>query len=147
MKVILLSDVKKQGKKDDIIDVSDGYAKNFLIKNSLAVPYTKTSAKILDNEISKREEDENKLINEMETLKKKLEKETLKFKVKTGLQNKLFGSISNKQIKNKLIELGIDLSKKEIVLNNPINSLGFFKANVILHKKVTANLNIEISKE
>ena len=71
MKVILLKDVKKQGKKDDIINVSDGYAKNFLIKNNLAVPYTKTSQSILQNELDERAKNEEALIKEYEEIKKK----------------------------------------------------------------------------
>ncbi len=147
MKVILLKDVKKQGKKDDIINVSDGYANNFLIKNGLAVPYTKTSAEILEKEISKRDKKEKQLIDEMNLLKKKLEKEKLKFKVKTGVEDKLFGSISTKQIKTKLTELGYDLNKKEIIIEEQINSLGTWIVKINLHKKVTAKLNIEVIKE
>ena len=146
MKVILLKDVKKQGKKDDIINVSDGYANNFLIKNGLAVPYTKTSAEILEKEISKRDKKEKQLIDEMNLLKKKLEKEKLKFKVKTGVEDKLFGSISTKQIKTKLTELGYDLNKKEIIIEEQINNLGTWIVKINLHKKVTAKLNIEVIK-
>ena len=147
MKVILLKDVKKQGKKDDIIEVSDGYANNFLIKNGLAVPYTKTSVKILETEISKRNKKEKQHIDEMNLLKNKLEKEVLKFKVKTGVEDKLFGSISTKQIKTKLTELGYELNKKEIIIDEQINSLGTWIVKINLHKKVIAKLNIEVIKE
>ena len=147
MKVILLKDVKKQGKKDDIIEVSDGYANNFLIKNGLAVPYTKTSVKILETEISKRNKKEKQHIDEMNLLKNKLEKEVLKFKVKTGVEDKLFGSISTKQIKTKLTELGYELNKKEIIIDEQINSLGTRIVKINLHKKVIAKLNIEVIKE
>ena len=74
MKVILLQDVKKQGKKDQIIDVSDGYAENFLIKNKLAVPYTKKSSEILDTNLKNNEIKEQEHIKECEELKKKLAK-------------------------------------------------------------------------
>ena len=73
MKVILLQDVKKQGKKDEIINVSDGYAHNYLFKNKLAVPYTETSKSILNNQIKKRNDEEDALVDSLNEIKKKLE--------------------------------------------------------------------------
>ena len=84
MKVILLKDVKKQGKKDDILEVSDGYAKNFLIKNGLAVQYTQGSKNVLDKEIEKRNQDEENLINECLKLKEQIEKDKISFVTKSG---------------------------------------------------------------
>jgi len=72
MKVILLKDVKNQGKKDDIIDVSDGYANNYLLKNKLAVMYTEGSKKILDQEIKQRQDEEEALVEEYNQIKKSL---------------------------------------------------------------------------
>ena len=146
MKVILLKDVKKQGKKDDIINVSDGYAKNFLIKNNLAVPYTKTSQSILQNELDKRAKNEETLIKECEELKKKLENVTLTFKVKTGTNDKIFGTISTKQIADKLNELGFNIDKKKIKLDYPIDTLGTSEVTIELHKKVIFKLKIELKK-
>ena len=93
MKVILLKDVKKQGKKDQIIEVSDGYAQNFLIKNGLAVKYTPASKNILDNQISKRNADEEALIEKCKEIKAKIEKKELIFNAKTGKNGKIFGII------------------------------------------------------
>ena len=83
MKVILLKDVKNQGKKDAIIEVTDGYANNFLIKNGLAVALTNTSKKILDNQLALRKEKEEETIKQMNEIKEKLLKEKIEFKVKT----------------------------------------------------------------
>ena len=84
MKVILLKDVKKQGKKDDIIEVSDGYGMNYLIKNGLAVAATKTSTKILSNELDKRKQEEEELVKKMQEMRDKIIRENITFKVKTG---------------------------------------------------------------
>ena len=144
MKVILLQDVKKQGKKDDIIEVSDGYATNFLFKNKLAVPYTKTSNKILKNEIDTRNKEEEKFIKECEEIKKKLEKERFSFKVNSGKDGKIFGTISNKQISEELSKKGYKIDKKKIDVPVKIDSLGTYNININLHKKVVAKIKINI---
>ncbi len=144
MKVILLQDVKKQGKKDDIIEVSDGYATNFLFKNKLAVPYTKTSNKILKNEIDTRNKEEKELIRECEEIKKKLEKEKFSFKVNSGKDGKIFGTISNKQISEELNKKGYKVDKKKVDIPVKIDSLGTYNININLHKKVVAKIRIEI---
>ena len=146
MKVILLKDVKKQGKKDDIINVSDGYAKNFLIKNNLAVPYTKTSQSILQSELDERAKNEETLIKECEEIRKKLANVTLTFKVKAGTNDKVFGTISTKQIADKLNELGFNIDKKKIKLDYPIDTLGTSEVTIELHKKVIFKLKIELKK-
>ena len=102
MKVILLKDVKKQGKKDDILEVSDGYAENFLIKNGLAVKYTDGSKKRLQNELETRALEEDLLVKKCQSDKEKIEKLTLTFKVKVGKTGKIFGTISSKQIAEEL---------------------------------------------
>ena len=98
MKVILLQDVKKQGKKDQIIDVSDGYANNYLIKNNLAVLYSKRSSEVLNKQIEKRNDILNEYIDKCNDIKNKLENKEIVFKVKTGAQDRVFGTISIKQI-------------------------------------------------
>ena len=102
MKVILLQDVKKQGKKDQIINVSDGYANNFLIKNGLAVPATETSKKILEKELDIRKQEEDALIERCKETAEKLKKIELIIKVKTGDHDKVFGNVSSKQINEEL---------------------------------------------
>ena len=146
MKVILLQDVKKQGKKDDIINVSDGYAHNFLIKNGLAVAYTDTSKKVLDNQIQKREDDENKLVENLNVIKSKLENKNIEFKVKTGKNDQVFGTISTKQISDKLKELGFDIDKKKIKCDTGLDVLGTHIVNIELHKKVKFTINVILKK-
>ena len=146
MKVILLQDVKKQGKKDDIIDVSDGYANNYLIKNKLAVPASTKAKEILKDEQNDRLRKEEELINECNKIKDKLLKEKIEFTVKTGAQDKVFGNISVKQINNKLHELGYNIDKKCIHIITPIDSLGTTQVEIELHKKVKFNINITLKK-
>lgn len=146
MKVILLQDVKKQGKKDEIINVSDGYANNFLIKNGLAVPYTETSKNVLDKQIQKRNDDEDKLVASLNEIKKKLENNNLEFKVKTGKEDQVFGTISTKQISDKLKELGYDIDKKKISSKTNIDTLGTHIVDIELHKKVKFTVNVILKK-
>ena len=142
MKVILLQDVKKQGKKEEIIDVSEGYANNFLIKNGLAVAYSKTSNDILNRQINTRAMNESLLIKDMQDLKEKLEKEKIEFTVKSGKDGKLFGTISSKQIKEKLYEMGYDIKKSVINIKVPIAYIGNHDVEIILHKKVIVKISI-----
>lgn len=146
MKVILLQDVKAQGKKDDVIDVSDGYANNYLIKNKLAVPYSKKSKEILDSEIKVREDKEQALVDEYNVLKGKLENKILEFKVKTGKNDQVFGTISSKQISEKLKDMGYKIDKKSIKIDVPISCLGTTVVTIELHKKVKFNIDIVLVK-
>ena len=146
MKVILLQDVKKQGKKDDIINVSDGYANNFLIKNGLAVPYTEKSKSVLDKQIQKRNDDEDKLVASLNEIKKKLENKELRFKVKTGKEDQVFGTVSTKQISEELKKLGFDIDKKKIKTSTNLDVLGTHIVEIELHKKVKFEIKVILSK-
>ena len=147
MKVIFLKDLKKQGKKNEIKEVSDGYATNYLIKNGYAVKYTKSSSEILDNQIAnekKLEEDNIKTANEV---KVKLEKEIFSFEVKSGKDGKVFGSVSSKQICEKLNSLGYNVDKKMIMNKEGVSSLGITYVDIELHKKVVAKVRIELKSK
>ena len=143
MKVIFIKDLKKQGKVNEIKEVSDGYATNFLIKNGYAVKYTKTSSNILDQDMKKKALLEDKRIQEAEALKKQLEGLTLTFKVSAN-QGKVFGSISSKQICEELAKKKIMVDKKMIIMSNSVNVLGVHEVGVELHKKVRASLKVHL---
>ena len=145
MKVILLKDVKKQGKKDQIIDVSDGYANNFLIKQGLAVPCNQVNKNRLDKELKSKEDALEAKIAECEELKKKLEKVEVSFVAKTGKEGRMFGSISSKQIADELKNKGFDIDKKIIKCDHPIDTLGTHIVDIELHKKVNAKINVHVS--
>lgn len=146
MKVILLKDVKSQGRKDDIINVSDGYANNYLIKNKLAVAYTDTSKKILDKQIQIRNDEKAKIVANLTEIKNKLNDKIIEFRVKTGKDDRVFGTVSSKQISDKINELGYDIDKKCILIDTPLSSLGTYKVKIKLHKKVEFNINIKLIK-
>ena len=146
MKVIFTKDVKGQGKAGEIKEVKDGYAQNFLIKNGYAVSYTKRSKEILDISNKNKEEREKEEIKRCNDLKEKIKSVNLKFKVKTGKNDQVFGSISTKQITSELDKLGYKIDKKKIVLSSPISSLGFHEINIMLHKNVTATIRVELTK-
>ena len=145
MKIILLKDIKKQGKSGDILNVKDGYG-TFLINRGDAVLATQNSVDRLDRENKEKEKQELELINKCEKLKKKLESITLTFKVKTGANDKVFGSISPKQIIEELKNKGYEIDKKQVKIEGSIDTLGHHFVDVELHKKVIAKLNIELKK-
>ncbi len=145
MEVIFIKDLKNQGKKGEIKEVKDGYAKNFLIKNGYAVMKNETSLKELKRNLNneKKLDEENRI--KANKLKESLEKEKYKFKVKTGTSDKVFGSVSIKQIKEKLDEK-YDISKNQIMLDSPLTSLGYHKVCINLYKDINAIINIELTK-
>lgn len=145
MKIILLEDVRKQGKKGEIIEVKEGYG-NFLIKNKQAVLATTTGINRLNEEKKNKAIEEEKKIKECENIKKKLETLNIAFKVKTGAQDKVFGSVSAKQIEEELIKKGFNINKKQIKINIPLAILGFHNVDIELHKKVTATIKVQLVK-
>lgn len=145
MKIILTKDVKKQGKTGDILNVKDGYG-NFLIQNGNAVLATDNSLNRLNRENKEKQQTEEKHIEECKKLKNKLEKEKIFFKVKVGQGDKVFGSISAKQIVESLKELGYNIDKTQVNIKSPISSLGTHVVDIVLHKKVIANIKINITK-
>ena len=145
MRIILLEDVKKQGKKGDVLTVKDGYGM-YLINNNLAVKETKGSIDVLNNQKKEAKKIEDNKIKEANLLKEQLENLKLVFKVKTGENDKVFGTISTKQIASSLEEKGLKIDKKKIIIETPINTLGTTNVKINLQKKITAILKIELQK-
>lgn len=147
MKVIFLKDVKGQGKKNEIKEVKDGYAQNFLIKNKYAVAATDTNLKQVGRQVAEQALEENLKIKELQAVKEKLEKEKFVFKVQTGKSEMMFGQISSKQIKKSLDERGYTVSKTQIKMDHPITSLGMHEVVLELHKQVSAAIKVKVEKE
>lgn len=146
MQVIFIKDLKKQGKKGEIKTVKDGYAENFLIRNGYAIPVNEKNLRNLERETAKEKEEDKRLATEAEQTKKSLEKETLTFTVRTGTGDKVFGSISVKQIKDELVKKGYKIDKNQIIIDNPIASLGFHYVKIELYQKIEAKIKIHVIK-
>lgn len=147
MKVIFIKDLKGKGKKDEIKEVSDGYAINYLIKNGYAVKYSKSSKSKLDYELEVRKKNdlEDKKISE--NIKVNIEKLVLEFFLKTSKNDQVFGSVSTKQISSCLENKNIKIDKKKIKLENPITSLGINNVKIELRKDVIATLKIHVKSK
>ena len=146
MKIILLEDVRKVGKKDQILEVSDGYANNYLIKNKLAVPLTKRSKEVLDNRLDKEAKLEEERVDALNKVKTSLDEKTIEFQVKTGAQDKVFGKVSTRQIADKLKEMGYNIDKKCILLDSDLDTLGVHEVKIKLHKIVDFKLRVVLKK-
>lgn len=146
MKVILTADVKSQGKKGDVINVSDGYANNFLFKNGLAVPANAGNISI--NNAKKKAEEERIAAEtaEAKLLAKQLEKVELAIAIEVGANGKAFGSVSAKEISDELAKQKIDIDKKKIEIAT-IKTVGNYVATIKLYKGVNAKLKVKVTQK
>lgn len=145
MKVILLTDVKNVGKKNEIKEVAAGYARNYLIKNGLAVEATKRALEILQNQKDEAAAKQKAKKQQALDLKERLEKLTLTFKVKSGIDGKLFGSINTGKIADELLkQYDITVDRRKFVDSENITRLGNYEVKVELFKDVIAKFKIEV---
>ncbi len=148
MKVILLQDVKGVGKKDEIINANDGYAKNFLFPKNLAVPADKNNLNKVGNIKKIEEEKKQQEYEEALELSKKIESSPLNLSMKLGNNGKLFGAVTSKELATALKDKSsISIDKKKIVLSEPIKHLGTQEVSVKIHPKVTAKLKVVITEQ
>lgn len=147
MKVILMKDVKAQGKQGDIVEVSDGYARNYLFPNDLAKPATATALNSI--KIAKEAEIRRRKLEHDEAVElcKKLASMTVTVKIKTGANGKLFGSLNTAAVSDALKEHGIELDKKKIVIAEPIKALGRYVVTVKPFAEVSGKLNVNVVAE
>ena len=148
MKVILLEDVKKLGKKDEIIEVSSGYARNFLIPNKKAIVADNVNLNKLEGKKSKESHIKELSLEHAKEIKKIIKKETLVIKAKKGKDDRLFGTITNSEISKELKKkYDIDIDRKKIIVENPIKIVGEYIITIKLEQGVMADLKVDIVGE
>ncbi len=144
MKVVLLKDVKGSGKTGDIIEAKDGFAQNFLIKKGLAKP---ADAQALNENKAQKEAQafhRQEQLKANKELREKLDGKEVTVQVKSGAGGKFFGSVTNKEIAEKLFELGFDIDKKKIVLQSNIKTAGVYPVTVKISPEETAKITVNI---
>lgn len=145
MKVIFMQDVKGKGKKGDVKNVSDGYARNFLLKNNVAVEATPANLSALKAQKNKQAKLAEEEVKEAEQLKEKLANLEVKLVAKSGDGGRLFGSITSKQIAEELQKShNIKMDKRKIELDQPIRSLGYTNVPVKLHQEVHGTIKVHV---
>lgn len=148
MKVILLEDVKSLGKKGEIANVSDGYARNQLFPKKLAIKADSGNLNDLKLRKAHEEKKAQEIYEQAQELAGRLNEQKVVLSVKTGEGGKVFGSVSTKEIAKAASEqLGLEIDKKKMALEEPIRSLGVHQVAVKLHPKVTATLNVQVTEE
>ena len=147
MKVILLEDVKKLGKKGEIVEVSDGYARNFVLPKKLGVEANSKNMNDLKLQNANKERIAQESLDAARALAELMEKDQVVVSIKAGEGGRTFGSVSSKEIAQSYKEqCGREIDKKKIVLPEPIKSFGVFEVGVKLHPKVTGKLKVKVTE-
>lgn len=148
MKVILLEDVKSLGKKGEVVNVNDGYARNLLFKKNLGIEATKQNLNDLKLQKQNNDKLEAERLEEAKKLAKELEEKEVVLAIKIGSDGRVFGSVSTKEIAEAAKEqLGYELDKKKMHLKDAIKSIGTFHVPVKLHPKVTVELKVVVKEK
>ena len=147
MKVILLADVKGTGKKNDVVEVSDGYARNCLLKKKLAIEATSTEVNAVKNKLKAEEFHKAEEIKKWKELAAKIKDSEVKCAVKCGENGKIFGSVTSKEIAERLAEAGHEIDKKKIVLKEPIKTPGVYTVEIKFLPDVSAKIKVNVTAE
>lgn len=145
MEIILLQDVKALGKKGEIVKVSDGYARNFILPKKLGLEATKQNLYDLNTQKAAEAKKQKEILEEAQAQAKKIEELTIKLSIKAGEGGKTFGSVSTKEIAAAVKEQhGLEIDKKKLQLNDPIKNAGTYTVPVKLHPQVTAEMKVQV---
>ena len=147
MKVILLQDVKALGKKGEIVEVSEGYARNMLLKKGLGKEATGKNMNDLKLQKANAEKIARETLEAAQALGREMDGKEIRIAVKTGEGGRIFGSVSTKEIAEEIKkQLGYDIDKKKIQIDNPIKALGVTNVTVKLHAKVAAEIKVHVTE-
>lgn len=147
MKVILKEDVRNIGTMGQIVDVADGYARNFLVPKGFAVDANVKNIRALEHAKKTIQEKAKKIRNQAQDLSDKIANMTIVIKAKSGEEGKLFGSVTSMDIAEQMKNQGIDIDKKKIVIEEPIKRLGSYSVGIKLHSDVTTQVTLQVIAE
>jgi len=147
MKLILIQDVDKLGRAGDIINVKEGYARNFLLPHNKAKAATPGNMKLLDARKKKESLEEERKAEEARALANRLSNISLTISMEAGEEDKLFGSVTGDMISSRLKDEGIEIDKKDIIIEESIKKLGVYQVAARIHPTVKANLRVWIVKK
>lgn len=147
MKVILKEDIKNLGKTGSVVNVSDGYARNFLVPKNLAVEANIKNIKALEHERRKIADSAKKVIRSNQEIAEKISSMTITLKAKAGEEDRLFGSITTMDIANAIKAQGLDIDRKKIALDEPIKRLGSYTVGIKIQYDINASLNVNVVSE
>ena len=148
MKIVLLEDVKSLGKKGDIVEASEGYARNFILPKKLGVEATKSNLNTLKLQKASEEKVALEKLEAAKELAKKIEESEITLSIKAGKDGRTYGSVSTKEIYEALLkQRQLEVDKKKIVVGESIKTFGTHNVSVKLHPKVQANLKVKVVEE
>ena len=148
MKVILKEDINNLGYKDDIIEVKNGYANNYLIPKGLAIMATKSAKKVLEENLKQRAHKEEKIRQDAESIAEQLKNKEIKVGAKTSSKGKIFGSVTNIQLADAINKKGFDIDRKKIsIVEKDVKEVGTYNAVIKLHRDVKVELPFEVVSE
>lgn len=147
MKVILQQDVKKLGKKGDIVEVSEGYGRNFLLPRKAAVPATSQNLNVANAQAGSKARKEAMAADEAKLMAKQLKKVEVRIPVRIGEGGKLFGSVTGKDVSDALKKQHIDIDKRKITIQGEVTGTGVYEAVIKVHPSVTSKIKVSVVAE
>lgn len=144
MKIVLLQSVRGLGDPGEIVNVKSGYARNYLIPQDMAVYATKNNISKIENRIEKAKAIELEKVEKLKSVAEKLDKLVLKFELKAGEEDKLFGSVTTQMISEGLLEQGYNVERKDIIIDDTIKTLGNHYVSIYLHKDVSCKVKVKV---